>query len=95
MTIEIISCLISTKVWDQAGVELATHGSAVKHVPAARQITDCTSRQDAFVTNFVCMQLVSKSHELAHFSSKAIKHWIGLLPEVFEMSLHKYYVSII
>ena len=32
---EIISRSISTKVWDRAGIELGTLGSAVKH------ITDC------------------------------------------------------
>ena len=31
MTVEIISLLISTKVWDRAGIELATPGSAVRH----------------------------------------------------------------
>ena len=30
MTVEIISWSISTKVWDRAGIELATPGSAVK-----------------------------------------------------------------
>ena len=32
MTVEIISWLISTKVWDQAGVQLVTPGSAVRLV---------------------------------------------------------------
>ena len=31
MTVEIISWSISTKVWDRAGIELATPGSAVRH----------------------------------------------------------------
>ena len=30
MTVEIISCSISTKIWDQAGVEIATPGSAAR-----------------------------------------------------------------
>ena len=29
------------KVWDQAGIELVTPGSAVRHVSAVRQVTDC------------------------------------------------------
>ena len=38
MIVEIISRSISTKVWDQAGIELATPGLAVRHV------TYCTTR---------------------------------------------------
>ena len=41
MTVEIISQSISTKVWDRAGIELATPGSAVRHTSVARHITDC------------------------------------------------------
>ena len=37
MTIEIIS----TKVWDGAGIDLATPGSAVRHASVARHVTDC------------------------------------------------------
>ena len=40
MTVEIISCSISTKVWDLAMIKLATPGSAVGH------ITDCSKRPD-------------------------------------------------
>ena len=32
MTVEIISWSITTKVWDRAGIELATPGSAVRHI---------------------------------------------------------------
>ena len=38
MTVEIISCSISTKVWDWAGVELATPGSAVGHTSVVRNV---------------------------------------------------------
>ena len=41
MTVEIISLSISTKVWDRAGIELATPGSAVRHASVARHVTDC------------------------------------------------------
>ena len=41
MTVEIISWSISTKVWDRAGIELATPGSAVRHASVARHVTDC------------------------------------------------------
>ena len=44
MTVEIISWSISTKVWDRAGIELATPGSAVRHASVARHVTDCTTR---------------------------------------------------
>ena len=38
MVVEIISLSISMKVWDQAAMELATPGSAVRH------ITNCATR---------------------------------------------------
>ena len=44
MTVEIISWSISTKVWDRTGIELATPGSAVRHVSVARHVTDCATR---------------------------------------------------
>ena len=46
MTVEIISWSISTKVWDRAGIELATPGSAVRHASVARHVTDCAMRHD-------------------------------------------------
>ena len=39
MTVEIISD-ISTKVWDRVGVKFTTPGSAVRHLSAARHVTD-------------------------------------------------------
>ena len=44
MTVEIISQSISTKVWDQAGIELATPGFAVRLASVARHITNCVTR---------------------------------------------------
>ena len=44
MIIEMISLSISMKVWDQAGVELATPGFAVKLASVARHVTDCCNR---------------------------------------------------
>ena len=41
MTVEMISGSISTKVWDRAGIELATPGSAVRLTSVARHVTDC------------------------------------------------------
>ena len=32
------------KVWDRAGIELATPGSAVRHASVARHVTDCATR---------------------------------------------------
>ena len=44
MAVEIISRSISTKVWDRAGIEFATPGSAVRLHSVARNVTDCTTR---------------------------------------------------
>ena len=44
MTVEIISWSISTKVWDRAGIELATPGSAVSFASVTRHVTDCAMR---------------------------------------------------
>ena len=44
MTVENISWSISTKVWDQAGIELTTPGSAVRFASVARHVTDCATR---------------------------------------------------
>ena len=41
MTVEIISRSIFTKILDQAKIELATPGSAVRHPSVARHLTDC------------------------------------------------------
>ena len=44
MTGEIILKSISTKVWDWAGMELVTPGSAVRLASVARHVTDCATR---------------------------------------------------
>ena len=44
MAVEIISWSISTKVWDRAGIELATPGSAVRFASVARHVTYCAMR---------------------------------------------------
>ena len=44
MTVEIISWSISTKVWDLAGIKLATPGSAVRRASVVRHVTDCARR---------------------------------------------------
>ena len=44
MTVEIISWSISTKVWDRAGIELATPGSAVSFASVTRHVTGCATR---------------------------------------------------
>ena len=53
MTVEIISWSISTKVWDRAGIELATPGIAVRHASVARHVTDCATRPSAIGLWFV------------------------------------------
>ena len=49
MTVEIVSRSISTKVWDRAGIELATPGSAVRLASVARHVTDCAARPGMLV----------------------------------------------
>ena len=44
MAVKIISWSISTKVWDRAGMELATPGSAVSFASVTRHVTDCATR---------------------------------------------------
>ena len=41
------------KVWDRAGIELATPGSAVRLTSVARHVTDCATRPGCSVFN-VC-----------------------------------------
>ena len=48
MTVEIISWSISTKVWDRAGIELATPGSAVSFASVTRHVADCATRPGFF-----------------------------------------------
>ena len=50
MPIEIISWSISTKVWDWAGIKLATPGSAVRLSSVARHVTDCATRPSQLLT---------------------------------------------
>ena len=56
MTIEIISWSISTKVWDRAGIELATPGSAVRLASVARHVTDCATRPGMGHNSFTNVQ---------------------------------------
>ena len=48
MAVEIISHSISAKVSDQARIELATPGSAVRHISTVRHVTDCTMQPILF-----------------------------------------------
>ena len=52
MTEEIISWSISTKVWDRAGIELVTPGSAVRLASVARHVTDCATQHRSFFIDF-------------------------------------------
>ena len=45
MTVEIISWPISKKVWNRAGIKLATPESAVRLASVARHVTDCAARR--------------------------------------------------
>ena len=44
MAVEIISWSISRKVWDRAGIELATPESAVRLTSVGRHVTDCAAQ---------------------------------------------------
>ena len=52
MTVEIISWSIFTKVWDRAGIELTTPGSAVSFASVTRHITDCATRPSVTTDKF-------------------------------------------
>ena len=47
------------KVWDRAGIELATPGSAVRHASVARHVTDCATRPGTFVCEFMYFELLN------------------------------------
>ena len=51
MTVEIISQSISTNVWERAGIELATPGSAVRLASVARHVTDCAKQPGQLPSN--------------------------------------------
>ena len=52
MTVELISWSMSTKVWDGAGIELDTPGSAVRHASAVRHVTECAMWCQCFYVPF-------------------------------------------
>ena len=43
MTVDTISRSISTKICDQAGIELGTPGCAGRHASVARHVTECAT----------------------------------------------------
>ena len=57
MTVEIISWSISTKVWDWAGIELPTPGSAVSFPSVTRHVTICATRPGQYLFIFPCCYL--------------------------------------
>ena len=60
---------ISTKVWDRAGIELATPGSAVRLASVARHVTDCATRPGNvcrnkwFESKLIWVQTVCKGYQ--------------------------------
>ena len=54
MTVEIISWSISTKEWDQAGIELLTPGSAVRLASVTRHVTNCTTQPSSKSSYIYC-----------------------------------------
>ena len=69
MAVEIISLSISTKVWDRAGIELATPGSAVRLASVARHVTDCATRPGQWLTVL----------RFPHLAQGAIKLFMGMI----------------
>ena len=67
MTVEIISWYIYTKVWDQAGIELATPESAIRLAFVARHVTDCATRVgiDEPAQHFLSLETPSDVHLVA------------------------------
>ena len=53
------------KVWDRAGIELATHGSAVRLASVARHVTDCAMRPGTRQMDII-MFVKSWCHKLVH-----------------------------
>ena len=79
MTVEIISWSISTKVWDRAGIELATPGSAVRLASVARHVTDWDQlvlKIDLRMAVFVWIALLPSQHL---FESCQDISWIELV----------------
>ena len=64
MTVEIISWSISKKVWDRAGSELATPGSAVSLASVTRHVTDCATRPGLWIWSYQIWSLSLKTPSL-------------------------------
>ena len=71
MSVEIISRSISTKVWNRAGMELATPGSAVRLASVARHVTDCATRPGKIWTLFDTDGILERIFLKSQFCSKA------------------------
>ena len=71
MTVEIISWSLSTKVWDLAGIELVTPGSAVRRTSVVRHVTDCARRP--------CISSMWKVTKVVTVTSPYIKYLLFLL----------------
>ena len=70
--------VISAKVWDRAGIELVTPGSAVRLASVARHVTDCPTRPgNCFVWFDKCVML--KDHNAVtpvRFNPAAPQSWV-------------------
>ena len=70
MTVDIISQSISTKVWNGAGMELATPGSAVRLASVARQVTDYATQPGEKKATFISKCISIGSHKwIDHYES--------------------------
>ena len=79
MTIEIISWSISTKVWDQAGIELATPGSAVRHASVDRHVTDCATRPGSIhIFNFIIKRVIKLMYTFLNKNLEAISFGVPI-----------------
>ena len=82
MTIEIFSWSISTKVWDRAGIELTTPGSAVRHASVARHVSDCAALFGFKLIDSSCKQVLSikvdNSVDPHQMALQAFRFMVGL-----------------
>ena len=62
------------KVWDRAGMELATPGSAVRHASVARHVTDWATRPGPN-----CLERLSADHKNRRLHRKALHIALYLL----------------
>ena len=62
------------KVWDRAGIELATPGSAVRHASVARHVTDCATGP-----GFCAHRIITLIHRLIFRANRLLNRALRFL----------------